>query len=305
MQPIIEVTALKKNYGPIEAVKGIDLFVKKGHLLAFVGPNGAGKSTTIHMLTTFLKPDSGKISIAGYEIGKEDDKIKHEIGIVFQDSVLDAYLTVYENLYIRGSVYGLSKGTLIEAIDRAMKVTDISDLGKRRYGSLSGGQRRRVDIARALIHEPNILFLDEPTTGLDPQTRLLVWETIHRLQTEKGMTVFLTTHYMEEAGKADYVYVIDNGTIVAQGSPNELKDQYSSDTLQIKPVDKKACMEVLQKDDIFFTVQADTLIIPIASVWDAEPLIHRYREEISSFQVLNGTMDDAFVAITGKELRGE
>lgn len=305
MEPIIEVTGLKKNYGPIEAVKGIDLLVKKGHLLAFVGPNGAGKSTTIHMLTTFLKPDSGRIQIAGYEIGKEDDKIKHQIGIVFQDSVLDGFLTVYENLYTRGSVYGLSKEKLLAAIDNAMKVTDIVDLAKRRYGTLSGGQRRRVDIARALIHEPNVLFLDEPTTGLDPQTRLLVWETIHRLQTEKGMTVFLTTHYMEEASKADYVYVIDDGLIVAQGTPNELKNQYSSDTLQIKPHDKKRCMDLLKANQVAFSVQADTLIIPIDSVWDAEALIQQYRAEIISFQVLNGTMDDAFVAITGKELRGE
>lgn len=305
MESIINVENLKKNYGPIEAVKGINLLVKKGSLLAFVGPNGAGKSTTIHMLTTFLRPDSGRIQICGYDIGKDDDKIKHEIGIVFQESILDHLLTVYENLYIRGSVYGLSKSELTAAIDNAMKVTDISDLAKRRYGALSGGQRRRVDIARALIHQPNILFLDEPTTGLDPQTRLLVWETIARLQKEKGMTVFLTTHYMEEAAKADYVYVIDHGDIVAQGTPNELKDQYSSDTLQIKPKDKKAFTELLHHEKVTYNQQADTFMIPIATVWDATRLIERYRDHIASFQVLNGTMDDAFVAITGKELRGE
>lgn len=305
MESIINVENLKKNYGPIEAVKGINLLVKKGSLLAFVGPNGAGKSTTIHMLTTFLRPDSGRIQICGYDIGKDDDKIKHEIGIVFQESILDHLLTVYENLYIRGSVYGLSKSELTAAIDNAMKVTDISDLAKRRYGALSGGQRRRVDIARALIHQPNILFLDEPTTGLDPQTRLLVWETIARLQKEKGMTVFLTTHYMEEAAKADYVYVIDHGDIVAQGTPNELKDQYSSDTLQIKPKDKKAFTELLHHEKVTYNQQADTFMIPIATVWDATSLIERYRDHIASFQVLNGTMDDAFVAITGKELRGE
>ena len=305
MESIINVENLKKNYGPIEAVKGINLLVKKGSLLAFVGPNGAGKSTTIHMLTTFLRPDSGRIQICGYDIGKDDDKIKHEIGIVFQESILDHLLTVYENLYIRGSVYGLSKSELTAAIDNAMKVTDISDLAKRRYGALSGGQRRRVDIARALIHQPNILFLDEPTTGLDPQTRLLVWETIARLQKEKGMTVFLTTHYMEEAAKADYVYVIDHGDIVAQGTPNELKDQYSSDTLQIKPKDKKAFTELLHHEKVTYNQQADTFMIPIATVWDATSLIERYRDHIASFQVLNRTMDDAFVAITGKELRGE
>lgn len=303
METIIEVKQLKKKYGHIVAVDGLDLTVKKGSLLAFVGPNGAGKSTTIHMLTTFLAPDQGEITIAGYHIGKDDDKIKAHIGIVFQDSVLDALLTVKENLMIRGGVYHMKRDELKQAVAEAMKVTDISDISHRRYGTLSGGQRRRVDIARALIHHPHILFLDEPTTGLDPQTRLLVWETIHRLQKEQGMTVFLTTHYMEEASKADYVYVIDNGKIVAKGTPNELKDQYSSDTLQIKPFDKKVFHQLLEQDQVTFYKEADTVIIPISQGWDAEPLLAKYRPYIASFQVLNGTMDDAFVKITGKELR--
>ncbi len=303
METIIKVNGLYKSYGRIAAVNGIDLLVKKGSLLAFVGPNGAGKSTTIHMLTTFLKPDKGVIEVAGYQIGVEDHKIKHEIGIVFQESVLDELLTVFENLKIRGRIYGLSTSALNQAISEAMAVTNISDLAKRKYGTLSGGQRRRVDIARALIHQPNILFLDEPTTGLDPQTRLLVWDTIERLQKEKGMSVFLTTHYMEEASRADYVYVIDNGKIVANGTPNELKDKYSSDTLQIKPKDKRGLMAKLQADEVNFKVQADTLIIALEQGWDAEPLLAKYREWIDSFQVLNGTMDDAFVSITGKDLR--
>lgn len=305
MEAIITVKGLKKSYGQVLAVDGIDLLVKKGSLLAFLGPNGAGKSTTIHMLTTFLKPDAGIIEISGLKIGRDDEKIKHEIGIVFQDSVLDGLLTVYENLIIRGGVYGLSKEELHQAVNRAMEVTDITDLAKRRYGKLSGGQRRRVDIARALIHQPNILFLDEPTTGLDPQTRLLVWNTIEHLQKEKGMTVFLTTHYMEEASRADYVYIIDDGKIVAKGSPNELKDIYSSDTLQIKPFDKKTFGQILSQDGVLYKTQADTFIITIDQGWDAEPLLNKYRSHIASFQVLNGTMDDAFVAITGKELRDQ
>ena len=303
MEAIIEVHALTNSYGDIRAVKGIDLLVKKGSLLAFVGPNGAGKSTTIHMLTTLLKPDSGDIIIAGFKVGPNDEKIKHEIGIVFQDSVLDDLLTVQENLMIRGSFYGLTRKELNIAVANAMTVTDIHDIAKRRFGKLSGGQKRRVDIARALIHQPNVLFLDEPTTGLDPQTRLKVWDTIEKLQKEKGMTVFLTTHYMEEAGKADYVYVIDDGKIVAMGSPNDLKNQYSSDTLQIKPLHKKDFTPLLDADQVPYKIQADTVIIPLNDVWDAEALIAKYRLHIVSFQVLNGTMDDAFVAITGKELR--
>lgn len=303
MDAIINVKNLTKRYGQIEAVKGIDLQVKKGSLLAFVGPNGAGKSTTIHMLTTFLKPDGGEISVSGYQIGKDDNKIKHEIGIVFQESILDSLLTVRENLEIRGKIYNYKNEELKNRVNHAMTVTDTLDLAKRKYGTLSGGQKRRVDIARALIHEPNILFLDEPTTGLDPQTRLLVWATIEGLQKEKGMTVFLTTHYMEEASKADYVYVIDNGKIVASGTPNELKDQYSNDTLQIKGYDKKTLAALLKKEAIEFSVQADVLIINLKEGWDALSILEKYREHIASFQVLNGTMDDAFVSITGKELR--
>ncbi len=303
MEAIIRVNQLIKRYGNITAVDGIDLLVKKGSLLAFVGPNGAGKSTTIHMLTTYLKPDGGQIEVDGYMIGSQDDEIKHQIGIVFQDSVLDALLTVEENLRIRGGLYGLSKDQLNQAIAHVLKVTDVRDLAKRRYGNLSGGQKRRVDIARALIHEPKVLFLDEPTTGLDPQTRLLVWDTIQTLQKDKGMTVFLTTHYMEEAAKADYVYVIDKGKIVAEGSPNELKDKYSSDTLQIKPYDKKYFTDILLHDEIHFKIQADTFIIKLNEGWEAEPILKKYRPFIASFQVLNGTMDDAFVAITGRELR--
>lgn len=303
MDAIMTVKNLKKRYGALEAVKGVDILVKKGSLLAFVGPNGAGKSTTIHILTTFLKADEGEVEICGYKLGSEDYKIKKEIGIVFQDSVLDAQLSVEENLKTRGRIYNLTNEALDEAINYAMEITDIKDISKRKYGQLSGGQRRRVDIARALIHHPTILFLDEPTTGLDPQTRLLVWDTIYKLQKEHGMTVFLTTHYMEEVSKADYVYIIDSGKIVASGTPNELKDQYSSDTLQIKAFDKKGFQHVLTLDKVNFYTQADIIIIPIEDTWQAMPLIEKYKTHIASFQIINGTMDDAFVKITGKDLR--
>lgn len=303
MEAIITVKNLKKSYGKVKAVDGIDLIVKKGSLLAFVGPNGAGKSTTIHMLTTFLRQDEGEIIISGYKIGREDEKIKHEIGIVFQENVLDNLLTVEENLRVRGRIYNLKGAELELAVKQAMDTIDISNIAKRKYGTLSGGQRRRVDIARALIHAPNIMFLDEPTTGLDPQTRLLVWSTIARLQKDKKMTVFLTTHYMEEASQADYVYIIDNGKIVASGTPNELKDSYSRDTLQIKPINKKKLMEILDSDKVEYEIQADVIIIALFDGWQALDILSRYKDEVASFQVLNGTLDDAFVEVTGKELR--
>jgi len=303
MEKIIEVKGLKKNYGPVEAVKGIDFYVEKGKLFAFLGPNGAGKSTTINVICTLLKYDAGDVTVNHLELGRDDDQIRNQIGIVFQDSVLDSLLTVEENLRIRGGFYGLSKDELTEAINKALIVTDIQDLRNRRYGQLSGGQRRRADIARALIHQPKILFLDEPTTGLDPQTRKSVWTMIENLYINEGVTVFLTTHYMEEAAKADYVIIIDNGHLVAKGTPNELKDKYSSDSLQIKPNDKSSLLDALSKENISYHCESDVVIIPLQSTIEAMPLLKKYESYISTFQVLNGTMDDAFISITGKEMR--
>jgi multidrug/hemolysin transport system ATP-binding protein len=208
-----------------------------------------------------------------------------------------------ENLRIRGGFNGLSKDELSEAINKALTVTDIQELRNRRYGQLSGGQRRRADIARALIHQPKILFLDEPTTGLDPQTRKSVWTMIENLYVNEGVTVFLTTHYMEEAAKADYVIIIDNGHLVAKGTPNELKDKYSSDSLQIKPNDKSSLIEALSKDNISYRCESDVVIISLQSTTDALPLLKKFESNITTFQVLNGTMDDAFISITGKEMR--
>jgi len=212
---IINVSNLKKNYGNVKAVKGIDFHVNEGQLFAFLGPNGAGKTTTIDIICTLLKPDSGAVTVNGYTLGKQDDKIRKNIGIVFQDNLLDNLLTVKENLYTRGSFYGLSKKELLVAVEKAARAADVESFYNRPYGKISGGQRRRADIVRALVNTPKILFLDEPTTGLDPQTRKSVWDTIRNLQKGTGMTVFLTTHYMEEAAKADYVAVIDNGQISA------------------------------------------------------------------------------------------
>ena len=304
MNNIIEVKNLFKNYGPIEAVKGIDFYVEEGSLFAFLGPNGAGKSTTINILSTLLACDKGSVIVNGFTLGENDDAIRQSIGIVFQDGVLDPLLTVRENLETRGSFYGLEKADLDARIDAALDVTGISDLAHRRYGQLSGGQKRRSDIARALIHQPKILFLDEPTTGLDPQTRKNVWETIKKLQENENMTVFLTTHYMEEADEADYVVIIDEGQIAAKGTPTYLKDTFSKDSLRIKPKQEKAFTEYLQKNQIDAVKKNDLFIIKLEKTTDSIKTLKEIEDNIESFQVFNGTLDDAFIEVTGKEIRG-
>jgi multidrug/hemolysin transport system ATP-binding protein len=303
MENAIEVKGLVKNYGEVKAVRGIDFHVKKGRLFAFLGPNGAGKSTTIDIICTFLQQDAGEVQVGGFKLGKEDAEIRKIVGAVFQVGLLDDLLTIEENLQTRGSFYGLKGAQLDAAVGRAAEVTGISNLLTRRYGQLSGGQRRRADIARALVHTPEILFLDEPTTGLDPQTRKNVWETIEHIQKDKGMTVFLTTHYMEEAANADYVMVIDNGLIVAEGSPSDLKDTYSKDKLVLSTDRKHDLAARLQELGLESTRVADNFSIPITGSFEALPIIEATKDLVESFEVLKGTMDDAFISITGKELR--
>ncbi len=303
MERIIEVEGLHKSYGNIKAVNGLDFYVERGKLFAFLGPNGAGKSTTIDIICTFLKPDSGSVTVDGFALGKQDTEIRKIIGAVFQDGLLDELLTVEENLRIRGGFYGLRGKKLREAVAYTAETTGITEILKRPYGKLSGGQRRRCDIARALINTPKILFLDEPTTGLDPQTRRYVWDTITEIRKKNDTTVFLTTHYMEEAACADYVIVIDKGEISARGTPSELKERYSNDRLVISSHNVADIAGVLEGLGFAYSVVADTVSVPLPSTLDSIPIIERFSEEIDSFEVVKGTMDDAFIAITGKEIR--
>jgi len=303
MNKIIEVRGLSKSYGTVQAVKNIDFYVEAGKLFAFLGPNGAGKTTTINIICTLLDKDQGEVVVDGCTLGRDNQLIRDRIGIVFQESVLDPLLTVKENLVTRGSIYGLAPQAVETNVAKAMKVTMIEDLANRRYGTLSGGQRRRTDIARALVHRPKVLFLDEPTTGLDPQTRKSVWDMIEELRREEGMTIFLTTQYMEEAEKADYVIVIDDGEIAAKGTPAELKDKYSSDALEIKPLDRNKALKTLADAGIAWTEQADLIKVTLPSTVHALPILALLEGNIAGFQVLNGTMDDAFIGITGKEIR--
>lgn len=297
---IIEVKDLTKKYREHTAVDGISFDVEEGELYAFLGENGAGKSTTINMLTTVLQKTSGRAVIAGHELGKEDDEIRKVNGIVFQNSVLDKKLTVRENLITRGSYYGLSKKQVEQRLEPFSERFEMKEIWNRRYDKLSGGQRRRVDIMRALINEPKILFLDEPTTGLDPKSRKLVWDYINYLRKEHGLTIFLTTHYMEETRDADRVLILDKGKIVTMGTPAELKTRYAHSKL------------------VWYTAKsdkADALITKISrkSIYDADhyiietddnitEFIYEHRDEIRDYEYIKGTMDDVFLALTGKEL---
>lgn len=303
MQPMIEVAGLRKSYGKVQAVKGLDFTVERGKLFAFLGPNGAGKSTTIDMICTFLRPDAGRVVVDGHVLGEADDAIRTCIGVVFQDGVLDALLSVRENLRARAAFYGIKGAALEQAIDFAAQATDLASLLDRPYGKLSGGQRRRADIARALVHTPKVLFLDEPTTGLDPQTRRSVWQTIRRIQQQSGMTVFLTTHYMEEAAEADRVIVIDDGRIAARGTPAELKERYADDRLLLTPADADALEDALRLAGIGYEKQGGQLAVRLNRTMDALPILKRCEALLEGFEVLRGTMDDAFIGITGKEMR--
>lgn len=301
MQNIITVKNLKKTFGDLKAVKGIDFYVEPGKLFAFLGPNGAGKSTTIDILCTLLKPDSGEIKIDGHILGKEDDAIRNTIGVVFQDSVLDPLLTVRENLTTRARFYKMDKHSLKEAVEKAAITADVLAFMDRPYGMLSGGQRRRADIARALVNTPKILFLDEPTTGLDPKTKESLWQTVYDLQKKTGMTIFLTTHYMEEAATADFIIIINQGRIVAKGTPYNLKEQYSSDTMRFKPKNFDAVKAILDGEQLNYKEKNGLIIADITETMASISILERAKPFLESFEVIHGSMEDVFLNITGGE----
>lgn len=305
MEDIITLTGLTRRFGTLTAVDRIDLSVHEGSLFAFLGPNGAGKSTTINVLCTLLEKSAGEAVVAGFRVGKDDEAIRRVIGVVFQDNVLDELLTVRENLLSRGGLYGLTGPALQERLTKVAGILGIEELLGRRYGKLSGGQRRRVEIGRALMGDPRILFLDEPTTGLDPQTRIHVWQTIRRLQTEMRMTVFLTTHYMEEAETADWVAVIDGGRIVAEGTPYELKEKHSTDMLRLIPLEgqREETEAWLLAAGRRFERVADQLNIPVKDSLEAYGILRDREGRYAGFEVVNGSMDDVFVNITGHRIR--
>ena len=301
----IEVKGLVKRYGGLTAVDGVSFSVPERTLFAFLGPNGAGKTTTISVMCTSLGKDEGEVTVNGYSLDGQEDEVRRSIGVVFQHSVLDDLLSVRENLGVRASFYGIRGTPLARRIDSLCDAMGLGEFIDRRCGTLSGGQRRRADVARALIHTPKVLFLDEPTTGLDPQTRLKVWSSIAEIQRADGMTVFLTTHYMEEAAHSDDVAIIDHGRIVAHGTPAALKARHSRDSLIIIPRDGADLGGMLAQAGLAFTRRNDTLVVPVRDSLHALEVLKGVEAHVASFEVIKGNMDTVFLTVTGHAIRGE
>ncbi len=300
MEDIIIIENLRKHYGAVKAVDDLSFSVKKGQLFAFLGVNGAGKSTTISVMCKALDKDSGKVIINGVDIDGADDNFKRSLGVVFQQSTLDKALSVYDNLQSRASLYGIHRKDFEERLTYLSEMLEFTSLLKRTVGKLSGGQRRKIDVARALIHDPKILVLDEPTTGLDPMTRTTLWKVINDLRKQKNMTVFLTTHYMEEASDADYVVIIDGGKISAQGTPLQLKNEYSGDFITLYGNDEKE-LEVL---GLPYEKVAGAYRFEVKDTRAATQMILSHPEIFKDYEITKGKMDDVFLAVTGKKLVG-
>ena len=301
MENIIEIVNLKKYFGNIKAVDDISFTVKEGQLFAFLGLNGAGKSTTINILVGVQQKDSGECFINGKSI-ENIASILPEIGIVFQNSLLDKKLTVYDNLKYRAMLNNLSKTDFENNLKFFTEKLDLSDLLNKPLEKLSGGQKRKIDIARALIHKPKILILDEPTTGLDPKTRKSVWNLINLLRKNENLTVLLTTHYMEEASLADYIVIIDSGKIATQGSPNKLKNEFAYDLLKVYKYDNKL-LEILENKKIPYEKIKKTIEIKFKDTLSAKNFLIENSDLIEDMEILKGSMDDVFINVTGKNLK--
>lgn len=300
---VINVKDLTKTYGSVNAVDNISFSVEKGSLIGFLGVNGAGKSTTINIMSTLLEPNFGSIEICGFDIKKDSRKVREKTGIVYQNNILDELLTVKENLLCRGMLRCSDKKQAIARLAELEEIFSLTDILKKRYRTLSGGQKRRCEIAAALMHTPEVLILDEPTTGLDPSARREVWSTIEQLRKTTQMTVFLTTHYMEEAAEADKIIIISKGKIVAEGQPHELKERFAADHLKLY-CDNSQKARLLENLDLNGEKYADEsygLKIPLASTRDALPLLDKAGDDLEGFEVIQGTMDDVFLNATREE----
>ena len=297
---IIEITHLSKHFGDVQAVQDLSFRVKAGELFAFLGINGAGKSTTINIMCGQLSKDAGTVKIGGIDLDSDPDSIKRSLGVVFQNSVLDKDLSVQDNLQSRAALYGIRGKAFRERLTELAGLLEFEDLLKRTVGKLSGGQRRRIDIARALLHRPKILILDEPTTGLDPQTRSILWQVIGDLRKSEGMTVFLTTHYMEEAADADYVVILDSGKIADEGTPLTLKNTYTGDFITLYGVDEAQIKQLGMPCEAI----RDAYRVSVPNTAAATELILKHPEIFQDYEITKGKMDDVFLAVTGKKLTG-
>lgn len=298
MENVIEINHLNKSFGEVRAVQDLSFRVKRGELFAFLGVNGAGKSTTINIMCGQLGRDSGSIIIDSQELDGNVDAVKSKLGVVFQSSVLDKALNVRENLESRAALYGIVGSAFEARLSELAQMLSFEDLLKRTVGKLSGGQRRRIDIARALLHKPDILILDEPTTGLDPQTRKTLWSVISDLRRKDNMTVLLTTHYMEEAADADFVVIIDGGRLIAEGTPLELKNKYTGDYITLYG----ASEDTIKKLGIPYEPLRDAYRLLVPNTAAATELIIRHPEVFRDYEITKGKMDDVFLAVTGKKI---
>lgn len=295
---IIEIEHLKKSFGDVKAVNDLSFNVRQGELFAFLGVNGAGKSTTISIICGQLDKDAGNVTVCGESIEHGLDKIARRLGVVFQNSVLDQALSVRDNLRSRAALYGINGADFKKRLAELAELLDFGDLLGRTVGKLSGGQRRRIDIARALVHKPEILILDEPTTGLDPQTRKLLWEVVSDLRKKENMTVFLTTHYMEEAADADYVIILDSGKIAAEGTPLALKNRYTGDFITIYGLTNAQIDEL----DMPHESLRDAIRVAVPDTAAATALIIKHPDLFRDYEITKGKMDDVFLAVTGHML---
>ena len=305
MPPIIQVKNFSKHYGKFTAVDNISFDVEKGSVFAFLGPNGAGKSTTINTLCTIFEKSEGALLIDGKDVSTQKKEVRSAIGVVFQDSTLDKKMTVEENLKMHAVFYKIPKAEVEERIVFVLKLVDLLDWRKKRVSTLSGGMMRRVEIARGLMHYPKVLFLDEPTTGLDPQTRANTWDYIHKLQKEKDITIFLTTHYMDEAEICDKVAVIDHGKIIAHDTPFNLKKQYTKDRAYITTQKPKELENLLEKHNITFEVKPKYHRVDVSNIPNLLEVLGEQKDVITDIEIRKGTLNDVFLEITGREIREE
>ncbi|MBC7081442.1 MAG: ATP-binding cassette domain-containing protein [Thermoplasmatales archaeon] len=302
----IVVENLTKKFGELVAVNNVSFKVKSGEIFSFLGPNGAGKTTTIHILVTLLKPTSGSAFVAGHDVLKEAKEVRKKIGIVFQEPSLDVNLTAYENLYIHGGIYGYSSSELKNKIDELLRFVELENFRNKVVKTFSGGMARRLEVAKSLIHEPEILFLDEPTIGLDPQTRVRVWEYIERLREEKDITIFLTTHYMDEAEQlSDRIAIIDNGKLIAYDTPENLKSMLGEDIIYIKAENPECFDEDFTKnckilEDGRIEINVDNASTAIPKIFE---IAQKKGIKINDITYHKPTLNDVFIHLTGKDLR--
>lgn len=303
MEPVIKVEGLKKYFGDVRAVDDISFEVERGELFGFLGINGAGKSTTINMLCTLYAATAGSVEICGYQVGKQDEEVRKRIGVVYQGNCLDDKLTVAENLFVRGVLYEKDHRKLRADIRWICGILELEDVYHRRLAKLSGGQKRRCEIARALVNAPEIMFLDEPTTGLDPATRKKVWASLERLRREEKMTIFLTTHYMEEAARASHIAIMDAGHLKEYGTPFSLKEKYAKDQLRLYSR-SPGLEERLAALQAAYRKKEDYFVVAVPESMAALAVLDSVRELIDGFEMVQGSMDDVFLNVTGKKLEG-